>query len=572
MNHRPALAGFLLLVALAMTAGLGAKVYNLPDVAVAPGGTANTNLVVSDGTSQAAINLNIDFDPLVATPVLDSDTKAVGGANGFILRRNVVGGNQLRLVLYQDPTTEFSPGHNAVIQIKWQAVGAEGQSTDLTISTIAVSDAAGVSGGQPGGTAGAPTGVGGRILITTPLSPIPVITPVTDLTNWTSFQGLPFPVNTSPPLPWIDVPDFSGGPIGNGGVTPLTLTTTPDGTRDGFGGWGSGAARIPWVADSVYLIKWTFNGVTTQNDVNQLRFRVQDDVFNSEMEIAVSPSVGINSVAGLLQDPGGTRTYEMLYEPSDLTGAPAEKQSLQLLFDIVDFSDSLAGTITLQNVEVTRFNAADVNPKFSQVFPATGSVDFTNSSQWTLGDDLSGFPPFPEVGSFPFAALLNYTTSMDTVSARTDGPDPDGAGDQIGYFQEFGMRPDLLDNQDGAILREVVSATSPTMDDHLHSATIRMRLTDETQAYNSLYSVRAIATRVGGGVGNNRPPQTPGIITYHNYFTYPTGSNVQALLDSDRNSILAVLSLLDQEDITQGRVDFQNFKIESAPRSALSLP
>lgn len=569
MRTHTALAGLVLCAALLLTAGLGARVYNLPDIAIAPTASGNTELIVSDGTAQAAININIDFDPSVVTP---GTPTAGSAATGFIVRSNVVGGNQLRIVVYHDPTATFAPGNGVVVSIPWTAVGAAGTFTDLDISTIAVSDDAGNSGAN--GAAGAPQGIGGRILIANPPSADSVVATAEDLTTWISIQGFPFPLNEGGTPPFMDHNDPtnpSDPTRGLGGVSTHILTTTQDGTRDGWSRFDSQPdpnSRVPFVANSVYLIRWTFQGTTDPGGVlPTFRLHVTDDAFNSLAEVLANP----RSVAGLVSG-GGPTTYDMMYEPSDLSAnkansAFAEFDDFYLDWDIVDFDASQWGAIELTNLEVLRFDKSAVDPLFQTRYAVT---DFTDTGQFELKPSFASFPADPAFGTVPLADIT-YIPGVTSFTAGTGLADPDGAGPQPGYYQEVGMLDDTLSLQDGVVYREVVTATTPlTEPDPLVLPTIRMRIADEGSAMGALYQVLAAVNHVGRGpsVGSNRPA-TGNSATYANYLVYPEGADIQSLLDSSFNSIRGELALFDLDANVGGNIDFSNFQIQAAPRDLL---
>ena len=77
MTNRRTLIG-LALGALLLVSSLSAATYSLPDAGVLAGGSVNTDLNVSNGTGQAAINLSIRYNPNVATP----GTVVVGSVGG----------------------------------------------------------------------------------------------------------------------------------------------------------------------------------------------------------------------------------------------------------------------------------------------------------------------------------------------------------------------------------------------------------------------------------------------------------------------------------------------------------
>jgi hypothetical protein len=547
------------LLVVGLVANLGAITYNLPDVGIPPGQSRNTDLVVNDGTNQAAININIDYDANVATP------GTVPAPAGYIVRQNILGSgasSQLRVVVYADPTNDFPAGRYVVVSVPWNAVGAAGTSTALNITTLGVSDPTGVS---LSATPGQVASVNGRVSVLNAPTPDDITPTAENLALWTSFQVSPYPsflVNPQAP-PFMDV-----SPNGN---TPLTIATNADGTRDGLAGWGSGTGVIPYTANSVYMVDWTLSATAVPGvpNFNQFRLYVRDQGPNAFSEYTVTP----NGIGALPVD-GSQRTYPVLFEPSDLSANPALGMSLEM--DVVDFGDDtnlFAATTTVHSVDVVRFNKPEIDAVFGQVFPVAGNINMADAGVWTQPGELFSFEGLPVDPAFfqaPMQALVNYATTANSSQAETLA-DPTLAN-ASGFFQEFGTKPGTLQIQSGLVYRQVVSAITPTGSDPNATGTIRMRLVEGFGANSSIYNVLAVGGTPTAPTGSNRPPAEGNpAITYYNYLAYPTDANIAALIQAggQQDDVIAAIGITDFQNTVSGAIRFSDARIEAAPLQSL---
>jgi hypothetical protein len=579
-----------------LVSSLSAATYSLPDAGVLPTQVVTTDLDVSNGTGQAAINLSIRYDPSVATP----GTATLGsGVSGFTIAQNILTGvaagtDELRLVVYSDPTAEFGAGRQAIVSIPWTAVGAAGDSTELYIRTPAdvtggevtsgVSDASGTSLTSTSNFAS------GSILILVAPTSDPMV--AQDLTGWISFQQLPWPFNqeSSPgsgvimPPPYIDHndPDSADPYLGAGGVSPLILTTTADGTRDGVAGFTSPRPALAYTTNSVYLVEWTVNNVQDPAGTvtNPCTYRVtgRDNADNMLAQINVTPYT-------IAARNNGTVTIPMIYEPSDVSSNDGQPPAggifavdgLRFDIDVIDFDDPLAGATTIQAVEITRFDKPTIDPNFVDQFTiGTGSSNnFTDTNLWgnlefgsfTLNPMIPGDDTTVNIIE---QATYAATDNVVTVSTALTG----SSSDSIGYYAEFGVQATAGIEVSDVVWREVVEAYTPTGSDPNSNGTIRLRFTDETQTMSSAYQVISVGARnFGPATGINRPPaESSGLTeTYNCYFAYPENSDVPSLQDSDTN-MLAFIGVLDLEDFIQGDIAFTNLTVQSTPRATFALP
>ncbi|MBN1475222.1 hypothetical protein JXA47_00565 [Candidatus Sumerlaeota bacterium] len=600
MMNRRTLIG-LALGTLLLVSSLSAATYSLPDAGVLAGGSVNTDLNVSNGTGQAAINLSIRYNPNVATP----GTVVVGsGLDGtWTIAQNILTGvaantDELRVVVYRDPTAEFPAGNQAVISIPWNAVGAAGDSTELYIRTPADVSAGEVTSGvsDASGTSLTSTSnfASGNILILTPVTSDPMV--AQNMTTWISFQQLPWPFNleSSPgsgvimPPPYIDhndPTDPGNAYLGTGGVSPVTLTTTADGSRDGVAGFTSPRPALDYTADSVYLIEWTVNNVQDADAsiTNPCTYRVtgRDNADNTLAQINVTPYT-------IAARNNSTVTIPMIYEPSDVSSNDGQPPAggifavdgLRFDIDVIDFDAPIAGVTSLQAVEITRFDKPTIDPNFQDVFDiGTGSTNnFTDPNLWA-NLDFGSFTLNPMIpGDDTTVNIIEQATYAETDNVVTVSTALTGStGDSIGYYAEFGVQATAgVENQRDVVWRQVVDAYTPTGSDPNSNGTIRLRFTDETQTMSSAYQVLSVGSRnFGPATGINRPPaETSGLTeTYYCYFTYPEDSDVDSLLDSTASdNMLAFVGVLDLEDFIQGSIAFTNLTIQATPKATFALP
>lgn len=575
MTDRRVLAGLAFGAAL-LAAGVGATTLSLPDVAGAPSSIVSTELKIDVGGAVAAMNVSVLFDPSVATPGTATFGSAIDGT--WTLRQNVVGGNDLRIVVYHSPTATFSASaaNRVIVNIPWTLGASSGTSTALDFVT-----------GTPGrcglsnntGVSQALTAADGRILVLTPPTRDDITGGYETLTNWESFQAIPFPFDGSDPF---DGQYLTVSPNGN---APLSLSSSADGSSDGLAGFFC-TQGVAFVANSVYFCNYTF-----QNDLvpgqNEATFRMR---FDEEQKNAFAELLITGFTTSRLG--GSTVTYPQLFEPSNLAanqGPGDVNDDLFLTIDMIDFDNTQAMTLRLTAVDVARFDKAAVDPLFSDVayIDGTAGHQFTDTSLWlraTYGnidldplDDVA-LPTSPVLfgSKTQFEAIPTYTPSAASVLAGTIATSTDPSS--LGFFQEFGMIDSAPPIQvPGGVYRQQISAQlpggAPVPD---NSATIRMRMTEETQTLSASYQVESRFPRAlnagftsSPAFGVNRP-NTASPTTYNNYLAYPKTTNIETLLNSSStDDILAFVGLIDFDDNTSGDINFSNARFQVAPSNVL---
>lgn len=625
MNSRRLFTGALALLAIALIGSAGAVTYSLPDVAVAPAGSVDTILRLSTGSGQAAFNITITYDSSVVDP---GTATLATDLTGFILAQNIIeaGANsELRMVVYDDPTTNFPANLNVLaVTVPWtvDAGASAGDATPLSVTDLGVSDDAGASIG------GGYSTINGMISVANSVAPGAVtIDPDLNTVNvWNEFYPVStfsFPADTTG-LPTVSATNQttldSGGPTEReAGQMPLGVATT-DNADDGFTGWNSNAWNIGYVNNSVYLVEWTFGGMlganADQNDrLPDFRMRTVDGIGNTFVESVITGGqTSVFSLPGTgLTGAGNERTYWQFFEPSDLSGltggAFESRQGLIVEWDMVDFEDAGAtgfdeiasGQVQLNNVTVLRFDRTAVDALFSDI-PGSDVTDFTDASQFLLGLDFAVYGTgvaFPELGLSPAQNSYNANAyrrpmqsptvvqSVSNVTFETElintlSLDPGQVA--WGYFREAGTPFSAATlNDETLVFRQVTSANIPITSDGTvqSSPRIRLRTTDQI-GHSSEFFVMEVGTRNFEGVETSgRPPVSDAsVATYHNYFAYPDGADLSEARNAGLDGIQGLIGILDFEAdetdmasaLLEGTIRFTELKLQSAPRSLFATP
>jgi hypothetical protein len=431
---------------------------------------------------------------------------------------------------------------------------------------------------------------GGRISVLGAITP-PVFANF-DLSPWEVFGG---------GLPWTLVDGFSeqSYPYLNvtaNGVVPIEISSSSDGTADGWQGFSSGSNRVTYASDTVYVARFNVRvetsdapgiGGATVNDFPVARFRFLDFALNSAAEMFVDgTSVGMADTP-----PGGglsqSWTFEVFFEPSDVsannvTAGVDPFEDLFLEFDMFDFLNDKQGHIILDSVEVATLVKSEVDAQFSTVLDVS---NFQDDSQIILGLPGFGFDQIavadPNIGLFRIEGFDSVTRNVNDIVVSTPATFAEASPpvDPIGALQEFGTPvatatpappAELRNNKTDVVWRQVVTASSA---DPVNTSEIRLRITDAFGRTASHYFVfRQLGRMRGDATGINRPDADGE--TYFNYFTYPENSNVASLIgDPNTETIQGLVGLVDFTEPSppqaQGPITFSEFRMETAPRNRL---
>ncbi len=121
----------------AITRPQGVNVLAIASGAGAPGATLTVALSLANEDEVKGLQADLLYDEAVARP---SGITAAARGSGLEREFNRIASGRGRIVLYSDDATTLAPGSGAIANIQFELVGQAGAGTDLTLTSLILSD------------------------------------------------------------------------------------------------------------------------------------------------------------------------------------------------------------------------------------------------------------------------------------------------------------------------------------------------------------------------------------------------------------------------------------------------